>query len=124
MRSKWGIEIQNGARIGAGFTIVHYGGIFIAADTVIGKNFSIAHDVTIGNDGTGDRKGCPVMGDNVAINPGAKVYGKITIGNNAHIGPNTVVNKSVPDNALVHTPQMRVVTFPSLYGKAGSASAD
>jgi serine O-acetyltransferase len=116
MRSKWGIEIHSGAAIGGGFVILHHGGIFISSRSTIGRDFSIAHDVTIGTDGRGSKLGAPTIGDNVAINPGAKVHGKIRIGNNVRIGPNAVVNRNVPDNALVHVRSMQVAIFPSLYG--------
>ena len=43
----------------------------------------------------------PVIGDNVRIHKGAIVFGGITIGNNVEIGANAVVNKPVPDNAVV-----------------------
>ncbi|WP_288083930.1 MULTISPECIES: serine O-acetyltransferase [Bacteroidales] len=45
--------------------------------------------------------GVPVIGDNVHISHGAIVFGGITIGNNVTIGANSVVNKPVPDNAVV-----------------------
>ena len=41
------------------------------------------------------------MGDNVYIAKGAIVFGGITIGNNVTIGANAVVNKPVPDNAVI-----------------------
>ncbi|MEG1737458.1 MAG: serine acetyltransferase [Odoribacter sp.] len=43
----------------------------------------------------------PNIGDNVKISHGAIVFGGITIGTNVTIGANAVVNKSVPDNAIV-----------------------
>ncbi|MDE6861420.1 MAG: serine acetyltransferase [Alistipes sp.] len=43
----------------------------------------------------------PVIGDNVHIHKGAIVFGGITIGNNVAIGANAVVNRPVPDNAVV-----------------------
>ena len=43
----------------------------------------------------------PVIGNNVHISHGAVVFGGITIGNNVDIGANAVVNKPVPDNAVV-----------------------
>jgi serine O-acetyltransferase len=121
MRSKWGIEIHTGADIGGGFVIGHHGGIFISSKSVIGENLKIAHDVTIGTDGTGANYGAPTIGDNVGINAGAKVNGKIKIGHNVRIGPNAVVHRSVPDNALVHTRPMQVVAFPNLYGSTGGS---
>ncbi len=122
MRSKWGIEIHSGAQIAGGFIILHHGGIFISSRSTIGRDFSIAHDVTIGTDGRGSKLGAPTIGDNVAINPGAKVHGKIRIGNNVRIGPNAVVNRNVPDNALVHVRSMQVAIFPSLYGTGEAAT--
>jgi len=111
IRAKWGIQIQPEATIGEGFHIHHFGGIFVSGYAVIGRDFTLSHDVTIGAAGEGERRGAPTMGDNVFIAPGAKVNGKITIGKNVRIGPNAVVIRSVPDNALVHLPKMQVVTF-------------
>ncbi|HEX9006582.1 MAG TPA: hypothetical protein VF889_04775 [Bacteroidota bacterium] len=115
MRSAWGIEIHTGAQIGKGFSIVHNGGIFISSQSVIGENFTIAHDVTIGTGGAGPRSGAPIIGNNVTVNAGAKVYGKIRVGNNVRIGPNTIVNKDVPDDSLVHLPAMQIVSFGRFY---------
>lgn len=43
----------------------------------------------------------PILGDNVAFGPGAKAFGKITIGCNVFVAPNAVVTKDVPDNCIV-----------------------
>lgn len=43
----------------------------------------------------------PIIGNHVRISKGAIVFGGITIGDNAIIGANAVVNKPVPDNAVV-----------------------
>ncbi len=118
LHAKWGIQILRRATIGPGFYIGHYGGIFVADGTVIGKQCSISQDVTIGIAGEGPRRGCPVIGDNVYIAPGAKVNGRIRIGNNVRIGPNAVVTKDIPDYALVHARPVQVVVFPSRYGSA------
>jgi serine O-acetyltransferase len=114
--SKWGIAIDDKARIGPGFRIAHFGGIFIGEHVVAGTNFVISHDVTLGASGGGTRRGAPVIGDNVYIAPGAKVVGKITIGNNVKIGANAVVERDVPDNALVQMRSPQVVVF-SVYDK-------
>lgn len=101
IKSNWGIKISRHASIGKGFYIGHFGAIIIAADTVIGKNCNISQDVTIGISGQGENRGCPIIGDEVYIAPGAKVFGKIKIGNNVKIGANTVIYKDVPDNSIV-----------------------
>lgn len=78
-------------------------GIIISPDAIIGKNCRIYHQVTIGNDDR-DKKNVPIIGDNVTIYPGAKILGKITIGNNVKIGANAVVTRDVPDGAFVIAP--------------------
>jgi serine O-acetyltransferase len=95
-----GIEIPRDVEIGEGLYIGHYGGIIISPDVKIGKNVNISHQVTIGVSGQGEKRGCPVIGDNVYIAPGAKIFGKIKIGNNVKIGANAVIYKDLPDNAI------------------------
>lgn len=89
------------AEIGKG-TMLGYGGIgvVIHKKAVIGKNCLIGQHVTIGG-GNSHYPGLPVIGDNVHINHGAVVFGGITVGNGAIIGANAVVNKPVPENAVV-----------------------
>lgn len=89
------------AKIGKG-TMLGYGGIgvVIHKDAVIGENCVISQQVTIGG-GNSHYPGLPVIGDNVHISHGAVVFGGITIGNNVEIGANAVVNKPIPDNAVV-----------------------
>jgi serine O-acetyltransferase len=96
----WGIEIQYSARIGAGLYIGHFGGITISGEAVIGKFCNISQNVTIGISGQGDKRGVPIIGDHVYIAPGARLFGKISIGNNVKIGANAVIHKDVPDNVL------------------------
>lgn len=89
------------ARIGKG-TKLGYGGIgvVIHSESVIGRNCSVGQQVTIGG-GNSRYPGVPVIGDNVYMHKGAIIYGGITVGDNAEIGANAVVNKPVPDNAVV-----------------------
>ena len=112
IRFKWGIDIGPEAQIGPGFYIWHYGGIFIAGDVVAGSCFTITHDITLGYSQARNILGFPVIGNNVFIAPGAKLAGNIKIGDNAKIGANAVVEKNVPDNAVVQIRPMLVVTFP------------
>jgi serine O-acetyltransferase len=122
MRKKWGVDIAPRANIGTGLEIFHFGGIFIG-DVTIGKNCSIRQDTTIGIGGTGPKRGAPTIGDDVDIMPGVVIAGRINIGNRVKIGANTVVQRDVPDNALVQVRPVQVVTFPSLYGVAAGDPA-
>lgn len=45
--------------------------------------------------------GAPIIGDNVYIGPGAKIFGDITIGDNVKVGANSVVNQSFPSNVVI-----------------------
>ena len=77
---------------GPGLSIVHYGTIIINYTTRIGANCRMHAGVNIGASG-GEIQG-PILGDNVYLAPGAKVFGNIRIPNNTAIGANAVVNKS------------------------------
>jgi serine O-acetyltransferase len=101
LQFKFGIEISPKSEIGSGFYIGHFGCIVVHQDTVIGKNCNISQGVTLGLSLRGERKGTPVIGDQVYIGPGAKVIGAIRVGNHAAIGANCVVTHDVPDHAVV-----------------------
>jgi serine O-acetyltransferase len=101
IRICWGIEIPRAAIIGPGLYIGHFGGIAVSGRAVIGRNCALSQQVTIGADGHGERSGAPVIGDDVYIAPGARVFGRIRIGNNVKIGPNAVVGEDIPDDAVV-----------------------
>ena len=101
IRHKWGIDISRSADIGPGLYIGHYGGITISGAAVIGKNLNISQQVVIGLSGEGERQGCPTFGNNVYLGPGAKIFGRIHIGDYVKIGANAVVYKDIPDNAVV-----------------------
>ena len=99
-RYKLGISIAPGTQIGPGFYIGHFGGIVVHGKVKIGKNCNISQGVTLGLKQRGQNPGCPMIGDNVYIGPGAKVFGGITIGNDVAIGANAVVTKCLPDKAV------------------------
>jgi serine O-acetyltransferase len=110
----WGIEISRHARVGPGLILggTHFGGITVSGAAVIGRDCTISQNVTIGMSGQGDRAGVPVVGDCAYIAPGARVFGKIVIGNNVKIGANAVVYKDIPDRAIVVLdPGFRIVSY-------------
>lgn len=82
--------------IGPGLFIQHGFATVIAAKK-IGKHCFVNQQVTIGYNGNY----APIIGDNVMITCGAKVIGKVKVGNNVKIGANAVVVKDVPDNVTV-----------------------
>ena len=79
---------------GKGLAIVHVGTIVVSPKAKIGDNCRIHVCVNIGNAPSHGVDGTPVLGDNVYIGPGAKIFGSVIIGDNVAIGANSVVNKS------------------------------
>ena len=98
---RYGIDISRDARIGSGFYIGHFGGIFVNAGVVIGDNCNISQDVTIGRQNRGERAGCPTIGNNVYIAPGAKIIGRLTVGDHAAVGANAVVVNDIAPHTSV-----------------------
>ena len=94
-----GIQIPLETKIDKGLRIVHFGHIVIHPCSVIGKNFNISQGVTIGH-AEGKKRGTPIIGDNVCVQPNAIIIGKIRIGNDTLIAPNSFVNIDVPDGCI------------------------
>lgn len=91
--------IPASAEIGEGTSFGYKGiGVVIHKRAVIGKNCTIAQNVTIG--GRSGYYDVPRIGDNCYIGAGAKVLGPITIGKNVIIGANAVMIKDAPDNTV------------------------
>jgi serine O-acetyltransferase len=84
-------------KIGPGLFIQHGFSTMIAA-AEIGENCWINQQVTIGFSNATD---LPTLQNNVTISAGAKVIGKVNIGENSKVGANAVVVKNVPANSTV-----------------------
>ena len=98
---RFGIDISRDARIGSGLYIGHFGGIVVNEGVVIGDNCNISQGVTLGQQNRGARAGCPVIGNNVYIAPGAKIIGRVQVGDHAAIGANAVVVNDVAPHTTV-----------------------
>ncbi|MBN3869808.1 serine O-acetyltransferase [Nostoc sp. JL33] len=83
--------------IGSGLFIQHGFSTIISAES-IGENCWINQQVTIGYNSKKER---PTIGNNVTINAGAKVIGKVTLNDNVTVGANAAVVKNVPNNCVV-----------------------
>lgn len=99
---KLGFEIGLNV-FGKGLCLCHPGTIVVSYKAKFGDYARIHACVNVGNysrDPKDDDKS-PTFGNNVYIGPGAKVFGKINIGNDVAIGANSVVTKDVPDHMTV-----------------------
>jgi len=96
-----GISIPPSAKIGHSFYIGHFGGIILNSRTVIGNNCNISQGVTIGVSGVSDKRGVPVIGNNVYIGANAVIAGSIVIEDDVLIGACSLVNKSIEKQQVV-----------------------
>ena len=94
--------------IGPGLFIQHGVSTCLSAESV-GSNLHINQQVTVGYSNRTDR---PTIGNNVRILAGAKIIGKVTIGDNATIGANAVVLSDVPPDVTVFGVPAQIVWRP------------
>lgn len=111
LEHKYGIQIPRQTKIGKGFYIGHYGTIIVNGAAVIGENVNISHGVTLGISNRGDNKGVPTIGNYVYIGPGAKIIGKVKVGDYSAIGANAVVTKDIPNHACAAGVPARVINM-------------
>ncbi len=98
---RFGFIVSDSCKIGKGLYIGHFGRIILHPRVELGSNVNLSPGVTIGQTNRGKLKGVPKIGNKVWIGTNALIVGKITIGNNAVIGPGAYVNFDVPENAVV-----------------------
>lgn len=107
--SVYGIELPYTARVGRRVIFEHQHGIVIHGASVIGDDCIIRHGVTLGMRRMDDAHAAPVLGDRVNVGAGAKLIGRIHVGDGAEIGANAVVLHDVPAGRLAVGIPARVV---------------
>ena len=100
-RERYGLEILPKTQIGKGLYLGHAFNITINPNAVIGENCNIHKGVVIGQSNRGNKKGAPIIGNKVWIGINAAIVGKITIGDDVLIAPNSYVNVDVPSHSVV-----------------------
>lgn len=98
----FGIEASPLVKIGGGLFLPHTVGTVIGAER-IGDNCTIMQGVTLGAsepDMGFTASTRPVIGNDVFIGAGAKVIGRVHVGDHAKIGANAVVLRDVPAHAV------------------------
>ena len=95
------LEISPSARIGKGLYLGHSFCITINPEVIIGENCNIHKGVTIGQENRGIRKGTPIIGNKVWMGINSTIVGKIRVGDDVLIAPNSYINCDVPDHSIV-----------------------
>jgi serine O-acetyltransferase len=106
-----GIVLPFTAEIGKGLYIGHFGGIILSTKTRMGDYCNISQGVTIGQAGRDGKQYVPIIGNRVYIGPGAKLFGKITVGNNVAIGANAVVTMDLPENSVAVGVPAKIINY-------------
>jgi hypothetical protein len=101
VRNVYGIELPYSAKVGRRVVIEHQGDIVVHGAAEIGDDCIIRHGVTIGNRHLDCPHEAPVLGVGVNIGAGAKILGKLQIGDKANVGANAVVTRDVEANHTV-----------------------
>lgn len=100
-----------------GIRFYHLGWCIVNSQAHIGKNATFYPGVCIGMKALNE---VPTIGDNVFISLGAKVIGKVRIGDNVTIAPNAIVTKDVPDNAVVGGIPTKIIRMKTVANKNSS----
>lgn len=97
---KYGLELFT-KNIGRYLYLGHPYGITVNANAILGNCVSLHKGCTIGQENRGKREGCPVLGNCVWIGINATIVGKISIGDDVLIAPNSYVNCDIPSHSVV-----------------------
>jgi serine O-acetyltransferase len=108
IRNVYSIELTSLTKVGRRLRIAHEGSVMIHPSVVIGDDCLIRQNVTIGI-ASNDATKAPRLGDRVEVGAGAVIIGGITIGDDAHIGPNAVVTMNVPAGGMAVATPARVI---------------
>ena len=96
----FGISIGSNAVIGRRCVIEHFGGIVIHSNAVLGDDVIVRQGVTIGNRSLHSPLDAPVIGDRCNVGAGAKILGRVVVGDDVSIGANAVVITDIPSGCV------------------------
>jgi serine O-acetyltransferase len=110
IRNLYGVEIGDEAFIGRRVRLGHHQTVHIPSFCVIGDDSILRHNITIGfTKGGVPRDAVPRIGRRVSIGPGAYLLGPITVGDDAVIGPASMVTMNVPAGSTVFAAPARIM---------------
>lgn len=122
------VAIDSRAKIGGGLIIIHANAIYISQHVVVGRNFLMFHQNSVGfspffeeelaaaqqeqSEIQNPRESlrAPLIGDNVILGAGAAIYGPVTVGDGCKIAVNAAVDTSCPvDSVMFGVPARQVL---------------
>ena len=96
IRNGYGIDLPYTVKLGRRVVIEHQNGIIIHGYSEIGDDSIIRQGVTLGNRYLDRPFDAPKLGQRVNVGAGAKILGKVLIGDGASVGANAVVLNDIP----------------------------
>lgn len=106
--------------IGPGLCLIHPRNVLIGGGTILGADCLVFHEVTFGTNALSGEK--PKVGDRVEVYVGARILGKVEIGNDAVVGANVVVTRDVPAGFVILAAKT-IVAPRALVGLAPSTAS-
>lgn len=122
-----GAQLVGQSEFGPGLQVHHPVGLVVSPESTGGERVMLMGGVALGirEVKANPYNQSPTLGDDVVIGSGAKVLGKIHIGDRAQVAANAVVLKPVPNDAIaVGNPARIIDPNAPAPAKAKSASAD
>lgn len=113
------VAIDSRARIKGGLVIIHANAIYISQHVVVGQNFIMFHQNSVGFSpffeeelaaaqqeqsemkNPSESLRAPRIGDNVILGAGAAIFGPITVGDGCKIAVNSAVDTNCPANSVM-----------------------
>jgi serine O-acetyltransferase len=109
VRNHYGIELPYSAQVGRRVIIEHQSCIVVHGDCIIGDDCIIRQGCTLGNRNLEDPFDAPMLGAGVNVGAGAKILGRVCLGDRSNVGANAVVLGDVPAGATVVGIPARIV---------------
>jgi len=119
-RNQYGIDLPFSVQLGRRVVIEHCGAIVIHGMVRIGDDCIVRQGVTIGVRSIDRPFDVPELGARVDIGAGAKILGKIRIGDRVQIGANAVVLQDLPSGSIAVGIPARIISMPGAEAEAGA----
>jgi len=91
MRLRTGMEVYYSSEIGEGFRIMHGSGLVLGPRNIIGNNFTVYQGVTLGQRRQHSPGEFLQIGDDCTVFSGARVLGRLTLGDRVTVAANAVL---------------------------------
>ena len=95
------VDVHPAAKIGCGIFLDHATSLVIGETAIVEDDVSIMHEVTLGGTGKVSGNRHPIVRSGVLIGAGAKILGRVEIGQGAKVGSGSVVLSDVEPKKTV-----------------------